>query len=184
MRMTRHNQSGSALVTGLVFLVVIIMLGLSASSGSIQQEMGVRNVRDQNIAMEAADAALRAAETWLRNNGGPLTVAYSPVYGSSLVKEIGFCNGTATTDSCAEAGSAFWNNDSNAVKLGGTVDPTPDLKLVDEQPRYIIELFYICPTCEALGTPINKRTRYYRITARGVGMNKKTYRTVQSIYRY
>lgn len=184
MRITLHHQRGSALVTGLVFMVVIIMLGLSASSSSIQQELGVRSIRDQNIAMEASAAALRAAETWLRNNNGPLTVAYDPIYGSPLIKPIGYCNESKTTKSCADSDAAFWNNPANSDALGSSVDPTPDLKLVAEQPRFIIELFYVCPNCDALGTAFNKRTRYYRITARGVGMNEKTYRIVQSIYRY
>lgn len=177
----QRTQRGSALVTGLVFLVVIIMLGLSASSGSIQQELGVRSVRDQNIALMASEAAMRAAEAWLGTNNGPFPITIEPINGKSQIRPIGFCDRTA--NNCAEAGAAFWL--ANGEELGGgAADNTPALKLVAEQPRFIIELYYICPDCEGFGTPLTSRTHYYRITARGVGMNEKTDRVVQSIYRY
>lgn len=176
-------QRGSALVTGLVFLVAIMLLGLSASSGSIQQEMGIRSIRDQSVALEAADAALRAGETWLRTNSGPLSVDYGPRFGSVLVQADGFCD--ANNNDCAAADAKFWND--NGQPLGqkgasGIVDPTPVLNLVADQPRYIIELM-LCPNPPCTGPP-NGQTRYYRITARGVGLSAKTERIVQSIYRY
>lgn len=184
-----QRQRGSALVTGLVFLVVIMMLGLSASSSSIQQEMGMRNNRDQAVALEAADAALRAGETWLRTNEGPLPLDYGPQYGNAMVYPQGFCLPVPAVPplpakkSCVEAGAKFWND--NGQPLGGAgTDPTPLLKVVAEQPRYIIELFYICPTCESSEVPPRGRTRYYQITARGIGISSQTDRIVQSVYRY
>ncbi len=172
-----RSQQGSALVTGLVFLVAIIMLGLSASTSSIQQEIGMRSIRDQAIALEAADAALRAGETFLRTNNGPLTVDYGPLNGNAVVRSEGFC--APANSNCANAGASFWS--STGQPLGGT-DPTPVLKVVAEQPRYIIELL-LCPNKDCTGVP-SGQTRYYRITARGVGLNANTERVVQSLYRY
>lgn len=174
MRIAPRSQRGSALVTGLVFLVVIIMLGLSASSSSIQQEMAVRNVRDQNVAMEAAEAALRAGETWIRNNGGPPPLAMNPVTGNALVRMPEYCS--PTVNNCAEAAATFWS--TNGALLG-SADQTPTLSLVAEQPRYIIE--FMLPSPVPLGSTPNK---YYRIVARGVGMNERTYRIVHSIIRF
>ena len=165
-------QCGSALVTGLVFLVAIIMLGLSASSSSIQQEMGIRSIRDQAVALEAADAALRAGETYLR------TV---PCQASlTIVQKKGFCDGnTAEKMNCLQASSADWNSYGLAL---GKLDKTSLLPVVIEQPRYIIEKF---PGGESLsgGGFCSQSLRYYRITARGVGLNANTDRIVQSIYR-
>lgn len=172
------QQSGSALVTGLVFLVAIIMLGLSASTSSIQQEMGMRSIRDLAMALDAADAALRAGETFLRTNGGPLTADYGPLNGSAVVRAEGFC--APAISNCANAGASFWN--STGQPLAAT-DPTPALKQVADQPRYIIELL-LCPSGGCNGVAPSGQTRYYRITARGVGLNAKTERIVQSIYRY
>jgi len=172
-----RSQHGSALVTGLIFLVAIIMLGLSASSSSIQQEMGMRNIRDQAIALEAADAALRAGETWLRTNSGKLTADYGPLNGSAMVRSEGYCD--PAQNNCTDAGASFWSK--NGQPIGGT-DPTPVLNLVADQPSYIIELI-LCPNKDCVGLP-SGQTRYYRITARGVGLSANTERIVQSIYRY
>lgn len=178
-RIDINAQRGSALITGLVFLVAIMMLGLSASSSSIQQEMGMRSIRDQALALEAADAALRAGETWLRTNGGPLTIDYGPRYGSAVIRSEGFC--APTNKNCAEAGETFWKG--NGQSLGKKdADPTPMLSLVAEQPSYIIELL-LCPG-KACTEPPHAQTRYYKITARGVGLSAKTERIVQSVYRY
>ena len=174
-----NAQRGSALITGLVFLVAIMMLGLSASSSSIQQEMGMRNIRDQALALEAADAALRAGETWLRTNSGPLTMDYGPRHGSAVVQPEGFC--APTNKNCAEAGAAFWEGNGRSLGKKG-VDPTPMLSLVADQPSYIIELL-LCPS-KACAEPPHAQTRYYRITARGVGLSAKTEHIVQSVYRY
>lgn len=176
--MTTHSQRGSALVTGLVFLVVIIMLGLSASNSSIQQELGVRNIRDQNIAMEAADAALRAGETWLSTKGALLPTELDPVDGNPVVKKWGFCDTVTPSKSCADADAGFWETNGELMWFGVDGGATSDLSLVEEQPRFIIEFLEPCATCNGY------HVKYYRITARGVGMNKNTYRIVQSIYRY
>ena len=172
-----ESQQGSALVTGLVFLVAIIMLGLSASSSSIQQEMGMRSIRDQALALEAADTALRAGETFLRTNSGPLTISYGPLAGSAVVRTEDFC--APANNNCTKAGESFWNKTGQQI---GGADTTPGLDLVAAQPHYIIELL-LCPNKDCVGAP-SGQTRYYRITARGVGTNVKTERIVQSIYRY
>jgi type IV pilus assembly protein PilX len=160
-------QRGSALVTGLVFLVAIIMLGLSASSSSIQQEMGVRNIRDQAVALEAADAALRAGETYLRS--------VSCQVSSAIVRAPGFCN--LTNQNCI---ATDWGK--NGI-LFGTLDGTAPLPNVYAQPRYIIEEFPGGASLSGSGF-CSQSTRYYRITALGIGLSANTDHVVQSIYRY
>lgn len=175
------SQCGSALVMGLVFLVILTLLGLSASGGSIQQELISRNLRDQSLALEAADAALRAGETWLRTNGGPRPVSLDPT-GSSFVKPAGYCD--AGSSNCAYSGASFWN--SNGEPLGGVRDGQQILPTLSasNQPRYIVEYLFECRTCGGLGQSYQNNPRYYRITARGVGLNANTTRVVQSIYLF
>ena len=59
------RQRGSALVVALVFLLLMTMLGISAMQGSNMQERMAGNLRDRNMAFQAAEAALRGGETWL-----------------------------------------------------------------------------------------------------------------------
>ncbi len=172
-----QHQRGSALVTGLVFLVAIIMLGLSASSSSIRQEMGIRSLRDQAVALEAADAALRAGETYLRTVSCQTSLA--------IVQPVGFCDGNnASTLNCNEAGANFWTDTTQTYSQElGVLDRMPLLPVVIAQPRYIIEKFPGGEVLSGYGGFCSQSLRYYRITARGVGLSANTDRIVQSIYR-
>jgi type IV pilus assembly protein PilX len=178
-----HRQRGTALVAGLVFLVVLILLGLSASSAAIQQEIIVRNIRDENLAVQAAEAALRTAETWIRNNSGPVPTTISGMIGGHTAihdsRVVPFCDGATT---CEHGDAAWWT--LNAVSLTADLTtplfPDPDIA---EQPAYVIELIHLTPP--GLGVNSNTPpTRAYRITARGVGANSKTVRIVRSVYRF
>lgn len=162
-------QRGSALITGLVFLVVLTLLGLSASSGAIQRELIARNIRDENLALQAAEAALQAAENWIRLN---------PTFVASDVSTDGTC-----AASC-EAGSASWWG-TNGIVLGSGTNQTKSFPGVGTQPGYLIESMSLSPqqrTSLTFGAS-GRQPEYYRITARGTGLNVNTVRIVRSIYR-
>lgn len=61
------RQRGSALAISLIFLLLMTLLGVSAMQGSNMQERMAGNLRDRNMAFQAAEAALRAGEGWLLN---------------------------------------------------------------------------------------------------------------------
>jgi type IV pilus assembly protein PilX len=63
------SQRGSALIIALVFLLVMTLIGVTAMQGTSQQESMAGNMRDRNLAFQAAEAALRAGETWLNTPG-------------------------------------------------------------------------------------------------------------------
>ena len=56
-------------------LIVIIILGISASQMAINEERGARNDRDRQIAFQAAEAALKDAEYEILNPASPLCAA-------------------------------------------------------------------------------------------------------------
>lgn len=74
--MKRSDQSGVSLIASLVILVVLAMLGLSSfRTVSMQERMGAA-LYDRNLALQAAEAALREGEALGRqllelNPGGP-----------------------------------------------------------------------------------------------------------------
>lgn len=59
------RQQGSALIVALVFLLVMTLIGTTAMQGTSQQETMAGNVRNRNLAFQAAEAALRDAENAL-----------------------------------------------------------------------------------------------------------------------
>ena len=60
------RQQGAALVVGLVLLVVITLVGVTAMRSTTLQEKMAGNLRDSNLSFQAAEAALRACETLMQ----------------------------------------------------------------------------------------------------------------------
>ena len=58
----RSRQSGSALIVGLILLLVMTMLGLTAMQTTSLEERMSGNMRDRDLAAQAAEMALRAGE--------------------------------------------------------------------------------------------------------------------------
>ncbi len=62
-RSVARAQRGLALVVSLVLLVVVTLLGVTGMQGTGLQERMSGNLYDRSLSMQAAEAALRAAET-------------------------------------------------------------------------------------------------------------------------
>ena len=75
------SQRGATLIVALLFLILITILGISSVSSITLEEKMAGNSRDQQIAFQAAESALRDAEidleTGIGGGGAPrvLTVA-------------------------------------------------------------------------------------------------------------
>lgn len=68
------RQHGGALITGLIMLVALTLLGITVLQSANLQERMSGNTRDRNLALQAAEAALRDAEydiLALRADGTP-----------------------------------------------------------------------------------------------------------------
>ena len=61
---SRKDQRGVVLIVSLIFLLVLTLIGVTASQSTILQERMAGNVKDRNMALQASEAALRAGETW------------------------------------------------------------------------------------------------------------------------
>lgn len=57
-----HRQRGAALAVGLIILVVLTLIGVQAMRSNIVQERMAGNMRERNVAFQAAEAALRVGE--------------------------------------------------------------------------------------------------------------------------
>lgn len=90
MHPSSNRQQGAVLFVALVFLVLITLLGLTASSTSIMQERMTGGLRNGQMGRMAAETAARGAESWLWNlannsanincgyNGGANGFCYAP----------------------------------------------------------------------------------------------------------
>ncbi len=65
-------ERGFSLIVALMMLIVIIILGVSGSQMAINEERGARNDRDRQLAFQAAEAALKDAETEIYATSSPV----------------------------------------------------------------------------------------------------------------
>src|SRR5690606_23521558 len=67
-----RRQAGSALLICLIFMLLLTIIGVGAMQSATLQERMAGNSRDQNLAFQAAEAALRAGEQRLQGSLVPV----------------------------------------------------------------------------------------------------------------
>jgi type IV pilus assembly protein PilX len=146
-------QRGAALMMALIFLVVMTVIGTTAMRISALQEQMAGNARDWNLAFQAAEAALREAETFIQET--PVLPEFND--------EDGFYQ-LNSADRPVWAGTV--PSDGNGfITYAGALDGT------SAPPQYYIEeMSSVRPagTETETGTPMEESS-YYRITAVGYG---------------
>lgn len=164
-----HNQPfvrerGAVLIVSLVFLLVLTVLGVAALRNTTLEERMAGNLRDANLAFQAAEAALREGEQFLQ-------LATLPAFAGT--------NGLLQMQ--ADAGQPdFWNNHawaSNSRTAAG-VDGTA------AAPQYVVEEL---PALPAEGDSAKfgalPDVGFYRVTARAVGGTTDAVSILQTTYR-
>jgi type IV pilus assembly protein PilX len=183
----RRHQRGLSLVTTLVLMLATLGLGVAVMSVNAMEERMIANTKDRDLALQAAEAALRDGEQDVANNVNPAT-AFSNACASGL------CTPPSQRDSLGALASLAvddarlgfdWTVDANVRRYGQYTGAAPFPSVI-QQPRYVIEKF------SYLGTPAGESVVLgaepvapgvgYRITARAVGARPETVVVLQSIY--
>jgi type IV pilus assembly protein PilX len=169
------SQTGISLVIVLIFLVVLSMLGIASMQQSTLTAGIARNEIDRNIAFQAAESALRDAENDLRyKNYKNEDCAVSdncrtePVTSDqfTIACSDGLCD-TKTRTTPIWTLSTAWDTSGQSIEYGRFTN-APDIPMVAQQPRYLVEHFNIG------GNDI------VRITAVGWGFKSSTRATLQT----
>lgn len=167
MARSHRHQNGAVLVIALIMLLAMTLIGVTGLSSTAMQERMAGNLREMDIAFQAAEAALREGETYLEaatlpdfdGTGG----LYQPAAGGSP-QVWDAISWTATTASREYTGAIA------------------DLAA---QPRYIIE--ELAPVPAPGGTMSSDtaapETGMYRITAHAVGRSDSTVVMLQTTYK-
>lgn len=114
-RATVQSQRGAALIVALIFLVMLTLLGITASSVTGQEERMTGNTRDRDLAFEAAEAAMRDAESRLTD---------STFRGSATTLDVTLAND-----------AAYWN----AYDWSGAIAPSQTLNQIAQQPQIVLQ---------------------------------------------
>ena len=75
MKISFSQQRGAALVTVLLLLLIMTLLGLASLRSGIMEERMSGNLRDRGVGFQAAEGALRQAETVIQATARPYTGA-------------------------------------------------------------------------------------------------------------
>lgn len=174
------RQHGAALIVALVLLVIMTILGMTSMNMSILEERMAGNIRNMQLAFDAAEAALRDGETTTEGlppgtvfdaNGGTGGL-YVPNTGGIPVWE----QGDITNPDTSGGGMPSWQ------PRGGT-----SIDGVASQPQSLIEdlgtvlRFRTCAM--ELPPPGGCHLPVRRVTARGWGANLNAVSVLQSTYK-
>jgi len=164
-----HTQQGIVLFVGIMLLLILTLIGISAMNSSVMTEKLTQNIRDTTTAFEAAETALGDGEQWVQSQTSAITAVSACSTAPCHVWQVN-AFGNAFQQS-----ASWWA--SNALPYSST------LVGVAAQPMYIIEQYsfvpsQLSPDAESKGLGYY----YYRITAMGTGLTSNSVSYVQSIY--
>ncbi len=173
----RRRERGAVLVVGLVMVLLISIIGLSAIRGSNLQEAIAGNMRERNLAFQAAESALRLGE------GAIADTKKRPL----INNKNGLYNDTYKTpvSSILTFASADWIS-AEKVTIAAL-----DLAYVKRPPSYVVE--QLDPDLGAgaamEGSGIDTDAMLitgditpYRVTSRGFGAGENSVKTLQTSY--
>jgi type IV pilus assembly protein PilX len=194
------NQSGAVLIVSLIMLLLLTLIGASSMQTTSLEEKMAGNLRDRNLAFQAAESALRDAEQDIRGIGttprNPPISGISDFYANCNMDNLantyddGLCDRKWTSPSSYAGTSISWPAFSNAATtypaLAVDMTTTPNdgksiaygrftgaapITGLSAQPRYIIEGYR------------SGANTYYRITARAQGAGANTVVWLQAVYK-
>ena len=199
-----HRQGGAILIVTLLFLVILTMLGVTAMTGTTMEERMAGNTRDAQLALQAAEAAMRDARRDINNYtvkvgatfGRGVPLAEHDFYsmdspGTCNPVKIGVCqpanNPDGTTYSRApgtilpSVPATHNMTASPSVAYGDITGAEPiGNGALAAQPRYLMEAF--CARVHGAALSAELRCTFIRVTAAGYGRNPHTVVTLQEIF--
>lgn len=169
--MPPRPQQGAVLIIALIMLLAMTLIGVTGLSSTTMQERMAGNLREVNIAFQAAEAALREGENYL-------TAATLPAFDGSDWRYQPAAAGTPQHWNV----SSTWTGTASREYQG---DLDTDDVVLAAAPRYIIEEL---PAVPAPGGSLSSdtpapETGMYRITARAFGRSDTTIVMLQTTYK-
>jgi type IV pilus assembly protein PilX len=169
----KSRQTGAALVTGLIFMLVLTIIVVSALRSATLEERMAANARNRQLALQAAEAVLRDAEAVINSGAAP----FDPFTPGSFTSDCasGLCT-VAVSGSTPKWKTVDWGD---TAKTRTFANSASYLEGVADQPRYIIEIAGFPPPA---GPGQKCNPVLYRVTSRGQGMDNAAV-FVQTMFR-
>ncbi len=167
-----NRQKGAAIFIALIMLLVMTIIGITASQTTTLEEKMAGNLRDQTVALQAGEAVLRATETWIDNLTDEPTTVTSCTSG---------CDSTVwQKDMLDLASAATWS--STSVRINYTGLPT-GYGQVAAQPKSVVEHYFFVSDSFNTGKQTDVSGQlFYRVTANGTGGTTSAQSLLQTTY--
>jgi type IV pilus assembly protein PilX len=186
---TKQAQQGASLIMVMLILIVVSILGVGSAQVALMSERGARNERDQQVAWQAAEAALNDADLDMFSAIGTRKAVFDGKTQSAFMSgcgtsgnSIGLCAlnltgkpawlvadfGITGTGAVTTKFGAFTNRTFAAGGVG--IQPA-------REPRYVIEI---------VPDPVGDKSDpsyLYRVTAMGFGPRTDIQAVLQMLYR-
>ncbi|WP_415882687.1 PilX N-terminal domain-containing pilus assembly protein [Neptuniibacter sp. QD34_54] len=163
----RRSQQGTTLIITMIFLLVLSIIGLAGMDVTGLEERMAGNMRDRNMAFQAAEAALLEGEDYLES------IVILPAFDGSDGHYALPGDGTKNWE------EIDWTS-SSAVRAytGGGFTELASL------PGYIVEDLAAAAASDSLevGVPVDNK-RFYRVTSRAVGQTGSSEVMLQIVYK-
>ena len=165
-----NYQRGAALIVALVFMLILTIIGAASMQSATLQERMAGNARNVDQAFQAAEAALREAESELAQ------VSVGPFNGSGGL----YLSCADPADSRTSCKEPAWDNHSSTGWKVLTANSG-----VSKQPEFIVEeLSSVADPDVALDSDKPIATMgYYRVTARGYGSSDRGMVVLSTTYK-
>jgi Tfp pilus assembly protein PilX len=198
IRSSGGPAGGAALATALLFMLAVLIVGVSAARTALYAEKSARSERDRHIAFQAAEAALTDAERDIEGGRDPgsaraqlfaaaSALGFADGCGAGAVSiNLGLCSYSPAARAPAWQTAELAGDEGaplNTVPYGtftGAALPAGSGTLTARHPRYLIELM---PLARAGEDATDRAGNFYRITAIGFGARPSTQVVLQAFYR-
>ena len=177
----RKQQSGVALIIGLLMLLLLTIIMVSAVQVTALEQRMAANLQNNNVAFQAAETALREAEAFILVNADRAAQSTTPDENPFYPLKLSY--GPFQTSGCAEGICGPTQSDKfphvdHEEGVSGLRSASTELQALSIDPGYIIELIGADP---GGGAP-PRWLATFKITARaGAGDNSVV--QLQSTYQ-
>lgn len=165
----KKQEAGVVLVVALLLLLVLTLIGVAASRGTILEQRMAGNQQDFQLDFQAAEAGLVDCEDFLNQ------VALPPFTDT---------NGRYQGD--AGVPGHVWDDWDKADWQSSKTRPYsgPDIQGVSAEPRCVIEqLAAVAPPGDSLASDIPAQILMYRVTVQAWGASGNTVARLQTTYK-
>ncbi len=189
-----EKQQGAALVVGLIMLLLLTVIGLSAMQGTVMQEKMSANMKDKAVALQGGESTLRYVEegfidSLLQREKGSLfdNCNTCGFVNSEVETKAATALDSSPTDweSASLSYGSFTNNGSTiTLPSGSLLDPTANSSnaIVVENPRALVEYLTLKRDAIDSGDAGTPGVDLYRSTVKSKGSSETSEVVLQTIY--